>query len=133
MIKREEKSDGLLIYDDGKPVRNLNSEELQKMIDYYADLISTIKEKNNCIPEAKYTHSGIGTIGPRVAAGFFYDGSIKYGTYCYPNEKTTHRVTEEELQKINSRLKQAEAKLRKKQYIKESLEKLNPFSKGRKK
>ena len=132
MIISEEKDGGLLIYDNHTPIGNLGVEELQRMIDYYVNLINTLKENNNNIVEGKFASSGTANKEPRGGAGFFYDGTIKYGTYSYNGEKKTHKLTNDEIKEISSRLRQVEAKLRKKQFIKESLEKLNPFNSKKK-
>ena len=132
MIITKQQQNGLQVYDDNSSVKNLSSEKLQSMKNYYIELIDSIKEKNNCLPNGKYTTAGNEALGPVEGVGFFYDDGIKYGSYYYPNGKSMHEFTSEEMEQIHSRLMQIEAALTKKGFLKATLEKIQSLN-GRKK
>ena len=101
MIITKQQQNGLQVYDDNSSVKNLSSEKLQSMKNYYIELIDSIKEKNNCLPNGKYTTAGNEALGPVEGVGFFYDDGIKYG-YSTENAKNVDEFYKKTLNPYNS-------------------------------
>ena len=127
---------GVREYDDTKlPLILHTIKQLEEIIRYYEELISTIEIDDYKLPIASFTSMGYFASGP-ADTGFYYDyydNKLKYGTYESNSVTNHHIVSKREMHGYVRRLKHAKMLMGRSEKLKKRFEKLAEMVQGKKK